>query len=148
MKLLVVGCVALLLGLSIGFYAASAASGIKYTGFVQGKDVPKMNAAFMNGYAAGVFDELAQVVWIANEQPKYFTVDVVTKPYQCLQKITNTAEVVAWAKEFWNKEPDVWAADQLFNHACEYNASARANTMVKTGGQSPRTGAHTITLSK
>lgn len=148
MRLLVLGCIVFLMGAWFGFHQAHAASGIKYTGYVQGKDVPKMQAAFMNGYAAGVYDELAQVVWIANEQPKYFTVEVFTKPYQCLQKIPNTAEAVAWAKEFWNKEPDVWAADQLFNHACEYSAAARSNTMVKTGGPSPRAGSHSITLSK
>ena len=148
MRLLVLGCLVFLMGAWFGFYEAHAASGVKYTGYLQGKDTSKAQAAFLNGYAAGVFDELAQVTWIANEESKYFTAEVFTKQYQCMQKIPNLGEAVAWAKDFWNKEPDVWAADQLFVHACEYNASARTSTAVKTAGPSPRGGSHSITLSK
>lgn len=147
MRLFALGCIVFLLGAWFGFYEAHAASGVKYDGFVQGKDVPKMSAGFMNGYVAGAYDMLGGTTWVANEDSKDFTADVFTKQYQCLQKIPNASEGVAWAKDLWSKNPNAWASDILFAHACEYNTSARANTMVK-GGQSQRAGAHSITLSK
>lgn len=149
MRLVVLGCVVFLMGAGFGFYEAHAASGVKYDGYIQGKDIPKMQAAFLNGYASGSYDTLSTVAWISNEAPKYFTAEVFTKQYQCLQKIPTASETVAWAKEFWNAKPDSFAADQLFMHACEYNAAARANTVTKAGGPSHSMGgAHSITLGK
>jgi len=147
MRVLALGCVVFLMGAWFGFYEAHAASGIKYDGFLLGKDVPKQPAEYMKGYAAGSYDTLETVTYIANEASKYFTPEVFTKQYQCLQKIPTATETVAWAKEFWTKEPDVFAAQEIFMHACEYNASARSNTMTKAGGPAhSMVGRNTVTL--
>ncbi len=148
MRSLVLGCVVFLVGAWFGFYEAHAASGIKYSNYMLGKDAAKAEPTFLYGYVAGLHDMLTAVTWFGNESPKDFTAELFTKQYQCMQKIPNAAEAVAWAKDFWNKEPDVWAGDNVFIHACEYNPSARANTMVKTGGRAPHAGGRSMTLSK
>ncbi len=136
-------------GAWFGFYEAHAASGIEYDGFLLGRDASKKNDAFLNGYVAGMYDQLSTVAWAANERPQLFTADTFTKPFLCLQKAQNTGEVVAFGKDFWSKQPDTWAADVLFVHACEFSASARANTMTKAGGVSRvRGGAHSLTPGK
>lgn len=148
MRSLVLGCIVFLVGAWFGFHEAQAASGIKYSNYLLGKDASKAAAPFLSGYVAGIHDMLTAAAWLANESPKDFTAEVFTKQYQCMQKIPNTAEGVAWAMDFWNKEPDIWAGDNYFARACQYNPSARANTMVKSGGQSPQAGGHSMTLSK
>ena len=146
MRLLVLGCVMFLVGAWFGFYEAHAASGIKYDGYLTGKNVPKASPDFLNGYAAGNYDTLAMVAYVANEVPKVFNAEVFTKQYQCLQKIPTAGETVAWAKDLWSKSPDSFAAQEIFIHACEYGASARANTMTKAGGPSHRPGSYSITM--
>lgn len=138
--------VVFLVGAGFGFYEAHAASGIKYDGYLLGKNVPKASADFLAGYAAGNYDTMAVVTYISNEVPKAFTAEVFTKQYQCLQKIPTAGETVAWAKDLWSKSPDTFAAQELFIHACEYGASARANTMTKATGPSHRPGTFSITL--
>lgn len=136
MRLLVVGCLALLVGIGIGLYGASAASSIKYDYFLSGKDVPKMSDHFLNGYAAGTYDMLRTVVWLANDDPQSkddFTAAVFAKQYQCLQQIPNASEIVAWAKDYWSKNPTVVAANELFADACLYKPT-QAKTNMMTGG--------------
>jgi hypothetical protein len=135
MRLLVLGCVVFMVGAGFGFYEAHAASGIKYDGYLLGKNISKASPDFLSGYAAGTYDTLETVTYIANEVPKVFNAETFTKQYQCLQKIPTAQETVAFGKDFWTKEPDVWAAQELFIHACEYGASARSNTMTKGGGR-------------
>ena len=148
MRLLVLGCIVFVLGAWFGFSNAHAASGIKYTNYMLGKDTAKAEPGFLMGYVAGIHDTMTGAVYLANESAKDFTAEYFTKQYQCMQKIPNAAEAVAWAKDFWNKEPDIWAADNFLVRACEYNPSARANTMVKAGGRSPQPGGRGMTLSK
>lgn len=147
MRLLVLGCVVFLVGSWFGFHQAHAAGGLQYDGFLSAKNVSKKSADFLNGYAAGTYDMITVSTEIANEAPKYFTPQVFTKQYQCLQKIQTANEIVAWAKTFWSKEPDSWAAESIFVHSCEYDASARSNTMTKGSGPAHAPGAmHTITI--
>ncbi len=145
MRLLVVGCVALLLGLSIGFYGASAAGTIQYTSYISGKDVPGKSSDFMNGYVAGAFDTLEWVVWIANDDPKTkddFTPAYFTPLYQCLQKIPNAGEAVAWAKDIWAANPNNAAANLMAVSACQYKPSqAKSNTVTGGAGKGPSRGA-------
>lgn len=138
MRLLALGCIVFVMGAWFGFYEAHAASGVKITGYLTGKEVPKYTDAFVNGYAAGNFDMLGMVVWMANDQPKYFTPEYFTKQYQCLQKIPSTQETVAWAKAYWSKEPDVWAAEEITWNACDYAvSSSRTSTVTKTRSPAP-----------
>ena len=147
MRLLVLSCVVFLIGAWFGFYRAHAAGGLQYDGFLFNKNVSKKSADFLNGYAAGSYDTVALATQLANESAKYFTPQVFTKQYQCLQKFQTAGEIVAWAKAYWSKEPDSWAAESIFAHACEYDASARSNTMTKSSGpaHSPAQ-MHTITI--
>ena len=147
MRLFVLGCLVFLVGAWFGFHEALAAGGMQYDGFLFNKNVSKKSADYLTGYAAGTYDMVAVTTEIANESAKYFTPQVWTKQYQCLQKIQTAPEIVAWAKAYWSKEPDDWAAESIFVHACEYDASARSNTMTKSSGpgHSPST-MHTITI--
>jgi hypothetical protein len=145
MRLLVVGCVALLIGIGIGLYGASAASSIKYDYFLTGKDAPKFSDGFLNGYAAGTYDTMETIVWMANDDPQSkddFTAANLTGLYQCLQKIPGTAEAVAWAKELWAKNQSLVGANAVVNNACQYKpAQARSNAM--TGGTGKRPSSNT-----
>jgi hypothetical protein len=147
MRLLVLSCVVFLMGAWFGFHEARAAGGLQYDGFLFNKNVSKKSADFLNGYAAGAYDMVSVTAQIANEAAKYFTPQVFTKQYQCLQKFQTANEIVAWAKAYWSKEPDSWAAESIFGHACEYDASARSNTMTKSSGptRSPAQ-QHTISI--
>jgi hypothetical protein len=135
MRLLVVGCIALVVGIGIGLFEARASS-IKYDYFLTGKDVPKMSDNFLNGYASGTYDTLRTVVWFANDDPQSkddFTAATFTKQYQCLQQIPSSPEIVAWAKAYWAKNPNVVAANEIVSDACLYKpGQARSNVM--TGG--------------
>ena len=149
LRSVVVGCVVFLLGAAFGFYEAYAASGIKYDGYLLGKNASKKNDAFLNGYVAGMYDQLSTIVWAANEKPQLFTAEVFTKPFLCLQKAQTSSEVVAFAQPLWAKTPDAWAADVVLIHACEFSPSATANAMTKAGGQSRAGGgAHSLTMGK
>jgi hypothetical protein len=45
------------------------------------------------------------------------------------------------------KEPDSWAAESIFVHGCEYDASARLNAMTKSSGPAHSPGQmHTISI--
>lgn len=144
-RLVALGCVMFLIGTGFGFYGAHAASGLKYDGFLLGKDVPKQPAEYLKGYAAGTYDTFEWATWVANEAPKYFTQEVFTKQYQCLQKIPTATEIVAWAKEFWNKQPESFAAGEILGNACAYKPSATANTMTTSGGPAhSRAGKNTL----
>ncbi len=144
MRLIVVGCVALLVGISIGLYGASAASGIKYDFYLTGKDVPKMQDPFLNGYAAGTYDTMEFVAWLANDDPTSkddFTAEKVAGWYQCLQKIPGSAEAVAWAKDFWAKNPNWVAANTVVVNACQYKpGQASANTLTRGPSKSRGSG--------
>lgn len=133
-RLLALVCMVFLFGAAAGFYGAHAASGMKYDGFLLGKDVPKQPAEYLKGYAAGTYDSFEWATWVANEAPKYFTAEVFTKQYQCLQKIPTATEMVAWAKEFWSKQPDSFAAGEILGNACVYKPAANANTATKGAG--------------
>lgn len=88
----------------------------------------------LSGYAAGNYDTLVMVTWMANERPQLLSAESVTKQLQCLQRIPSAQEAVAWAKDLWNANPDMPAAFVLFAKACDYNPAARATTVTKTGG--------------
>ncbi len=139
MRLIAVGCVALLVGIAIGLHGASGASGIKYTYYLLGKDASKVSDPFLNGYTAGIFDVLETITWIANDDPQSkddFTAANLTGYYQCLQKIPGSAEAVAWAKELWAKNADYVAANTVLFNACQYKPSqARSNAMTGGRGQ-------------
>jgi hypothetical protein len=144
MRLFVVGCVALLIGVFIGVYGARAASNIKYDYYVAGKDVPKMADPFLNGYAAGTYDTIETVVWMANDDPQSkddFTAANFTGFYQCLQKIPSAGEAVAFVKEYWAKSPNMIAANTLLINACQYKpGQSKANTMTGGAGKGPSRG--------
>ena len=60
----------------------------------------------------------------------------LTGMYQCLQKIPNAGETVAFAKEYWAKNPSMVAANAIFINACLYKpGSAKTNTMTGGGGK-------------
>lgn len=138
MRLFVVGCVTLLIGIVLGVYGARAASTIKYSSYLAGKDVPAKNTDYMYGYVSGTFDTLMFVTWIANDDPKSkddFTPAYFAGFYQCLQKIPNAGDTVAWAKGLWAANPDLNAANLMLVDACQYQpGQAKSNTM--TGGGS------------
>ncbi len=147
MRLFVLSCAVFLVGAWFGFHQAHAAGGLQYDGYLFNKNVSKKSADYLSGYAAGTYDMLAASTQIANESAKYFTPQVWTKQYQCLQKIQTSSEIVAWAKAFWSKEPEDWAAESIFVHACEYDASARSNAMTKSSGPGHTSATmHTITI--
>jgi hypothetical protein len=150
MRWLALGSLVFLMGAWFGFYEAHAASGIKYDGFLVSKEASKKSDAFLNGYVAGMYDQLSTVAYLANERPEVFTAATFNRPFLCLQKAQNTSEIVAFAKDFWSKQPDVWAVDVVFVRACEFSASARANTMTRTAGGVSRGqgGAHSLTGGK
>src|SRR5215467_5311548 len=146
LRLLALGCVVFLAGAGFGFYEAHAAGAIKYDAYLFGKDVGKAPDAYLSGYAAGSYDTLSLVAWVANEAPKAFTAETFTNQYLCLQKIPSASETVAFAKDFWRAKPDSAAANQLFIHACEYSTSARSSSMTKAGKPShSRSASFTLT---
>ena len=144
MRSIAVACVALLVGIGIGFYEARAASTVKYDYYLTGKDVPKMADPFLNGYAAGAYDTLETVVWMATDDPQSkddFTATNFAGFYQCLQKIPSAAETVAFAKDYWAKNPTWIAANTLMINACQYKpGQSKANTMTGGGGKGSSVG--------
>jgi hypothetical protein len=128
-----------LVGIGIGLYEARAASTIKFDYYLTGKDVPKMADAFLNGYTAGAYDTLETVVWMATDDSQSkddFTAANLAGYYQCLQKIPNPGETVAFVKDYWAKNPNVIAANTLMVNACQYKpGQGKANTLTGGGGR-------------
>ena len=137
MRLFVVGCVALLIGILIGAYGARAASNIKYSTYLSAKDAQAKQDEYNYGYLSGTYDTLMFVTWIANDDPKSkddFTPGYFANFYQCLQKIPNLGETLAWAKPIWAANPDWNAANAILVDSCQYQpGQAKSNTMTRGG---------------